>query len=304
MFMIERFQSHDGERHLVSALQSCDLVNHNEPLAKRLAELGEVIAFNPGDTIIAQGASDNDIYFLLVGQANVSVNNRPIGIREARQTVGEMALLEPAEPRTATVTARTAIVALKITEPNFHQVAQEHASIWKALAQVVAERLRQRSAFLNVPNTQPVLFLGCSAESLVIAQEIQLGLKHDNIEVVPWTDGVFGPSSVTIDALLKMANESDFAALVFSPDDKLISREKEYSSPRDNVVFELGLFMGRLERNRTFIIKEQKSDVRIPTDLLGVTSLTYVHRDGTNLTVALAPVCTELRKVITNLGVK
>ncbi len=70
------------------------------------------------------------------------------------------------------------------------------------------------------------------------------------------------------------------------------------------MVFELGLFMGKLDRNRAFIIKEQKSDVKIPTDLLGVTPLTYVYRLGGNLTSAIGPVCTELRKVISSLGVR
>lgn len=303
-YMIERFVGHDGKRYLIAALESCSIIEHDKDLATRLAEVGELITFDVGDTILSQGGTDNDVYFLLVGQADVLVNNRPIAIRETRETVGEMALLEPTEPRTATITARTPIVALKVTEPSFHEVAREHPRVWKAIAVVVAERLRQRSAFLNLPNTRPVLFLGCSAESLVVAQEIQLGLKHDNIETVPWTNGIFGPSSVTIDALLKMANESDFAAFIFSPDDKLISREKEYTAPRDNVVFELGLFMGRLERNRTFIIKEQKSDLKIPTDLLGITLLTYAYREGIDLAVALGPVCTELRKVVKNLGVR
>ena len=70
------------------------------------------------------------------------------------------------------------------------------------------------------------------------------------------------------------------------------------------MVFELGLFMGKLDRNRAFIIKEQKSDVKIPTDLLGVTPLTYVYRPGGNLASAIGPVCTELRKVISSLGVR
>lgn len=137
-----------------------------------------------------------------------------------------------------------------------------------------------------------------------IAREIQLGLKHDNIEVFVWTDGIFGPGGVSIDSLIKVVNEVDFAAFVFSPDDKAIIREMEYNAPRDNVIFELGLFMGKLDRNRAFIIKEQKSDVKIPTDLLGVTPLTYVYQHGGNLTAAIAVVCTELRKTIANLGVR
>ena len=302
--MKKRFEGTDGQRRLIAALQSCPLVEHNEALASRLAEGGHVVPSDAGDVIMTQGADDNDVFFILVGQAEVTVNGRHVAIREARDTIGEMALLSPTEPRSATVTARTEVVALKVSEPDFHQVAQEHTQVWRVVAQVVADRLRQRSALLNIPNTKPLLFLGCSTESLEIAQEIQLGLKHVNVEAVVWTDGVFGPSGVAIDALLNTVNESDFAVFVFSPDDKVISRDNEYNAPRDNTVFELGLFMGKLERSRTFIVREQSADVKVPTDLLGITPLTYVYRAGGNLAAAIAPVCTELRKVINNLGVR
>jgi CRP/FNR family transcriptional regulator, cyclic AMP receptor protein len=302
--MKRRFEGTDGHRRLIAALQSCHLVEHSEALAGRLAEMGQVVTFDAGDVIMTQGDDDNDVFFILVGQAEVTVNGRHVAIREARDSIGEMALLSPTEPRSATVTARTEVVALKMSEPDFHQVAEEHPQVWRVVAQVVADRLRQRSALLNIPNTKPLLFLGCSVESLEIAQEIQLGLKHVNVEALVWTDGVFGPSGVAIDSLLNTVNESDFAVFVFSPDDKVISRDDEYNAPRDNTVFELGLFMGKLERSRTFIVKEQDTDVKIPTDLLGITPLTYIYRGGGNLSAAIAPICTELRKVINNLGVR
>lgn len=303
--MINRFEGTEGKRLLGEALKDSQLVEHNEELATKLAETGQLVSFNSGDILMTQGGDDNDIFFILFGQVNVVINNRHVAIREARETVGEMALLNPTEPRAATVTARTdKVVILKVTEPDFRRLAEEFPRVWKTVAQVVAERLRQRSAFLNAPNSNPRLFLGCSAESLVIAQEIQLGFKHDKINAVIWTDGVFGPSSVTIDALLTEVNESDFAVFVFSPDDKVISRHHQYDAPRDNTIFELGLFMGRLERNRTFIVKEHSSDVKIPTDLLGITPLTYVYRDGDNLTAAVNTICTQLRKEIEKLGAR
>jgi CRP/FNR family transcriptional regulator, cyclic AMP receptor protein len=302
--MKERFEGTEGQRRLIVTLKSCFLVEHNEELAKRLAEVGDLVSFEAGETIMSQDAEDNDVYFILVGEADVLVNNRSIAVRRARESVGEMALLNPTEPRSATIIARSAVVAFKISEPDFHRVADAHPEVWKVIAQVVSDRLRQRSSLLNYPNTRPLLFLGCSVESLTIAQEIQLCLKHDEVEVVVWTDGIFGPSGVPLDDLLKMVNESDFAVFVISSDDEVTSRKQEYNAPRDNTVFELGLFMGKLERSRTFIVKEDKSDVKIPTDLLGITPLTYVLRKGGKLSTALAPVCTELRKVVGDLGVR
>lgn len=299
-----RFEGSNGQRHLVTAVMGSYLVQHNEALAKRLTEVGRVISFEAGEIIITQDAEDNDVFLILTGQADVLVNNRHVAVREAGESVGEMAILNPTEPRSATVIARAAVVALKVPEPDFHQAAQDYPQIWKTVAQVVADRLRQRSALLNYPNTRPLLFLGCSTEALAIAGEIELGLKHDNVEVVVWTNGVFGPSGYPIDDLLKVVNESDFAVFVFGPDDEVISRKHEYNAPRDNTVFELGLFMGKLERKRTFIVKEHNTDVKVPTDLLGINAVTYVHRDGGKLTTAVASVCTELRKVIGELGVR
>lgn len=302
--MKERFEGPDGRRHLIMALQACFLVEHNEELARRLADAGEVVTYEAGDAIITQGANDNDVYFILVGQADVLVNNRHVAVREPRESVGEMAIVNPTEPRSATVKAHTAVVALRVSEPNFHEAAQDHPQVWRVVAQVAAERLRQRGSLLSYPNTRPLLFLSCSVESLKVAQEIQLGLKHEDVEVALWTDGVFGPSGLPLDDLLKTVNESDFAVFVFSPDDQVVSRGDDYNAPRDNTVFELGLFMGKLERSRTFIVKEHNSDVKIPTDMLGITPLTYNYREGGDLTRAIAPVCTELRKVIARLGVR
>ena len=60
--------------------------------------------------------------------------------------------------------------------------------------------------------------------------------------------------------------------------------------------------MGKLDRNRTFIIKEHSADVKVPTDLLGITPLTYLHPNETDLSLAIRPACTELQKAIKKLG--
>ena len=115
---------------------------------------------------------------------------------------------------------------------------------------------------------------------------------------------MFGPSGVAFDSLAQIAGGADFAAFIISPDDTVISREEEQLAPRDNVLFELGLFMGVLDRRRVFLIREHSADVKIPSDLLGITQVTYVLKKGGDLTTALSPVCNELRKAITTQGVR
>ena len=92
-------------------------------------------------------------------------------------------------------------------------------------------------------------------------------LDHVPIVVKIWTDDVFEASSFPIESLERELQRVDFAVLVLSPDDKVISRDIATDAPRDNIVFELGLFMGALGHNRTFLIYPHGIDIMIPTDL-------------------------------------
>lgn len=300
--MIERFEGTVGRRHILEALRNQTLVEHNDALAEKLNDVGVLVEYEAGASIVTQGASDNDVYFILAGETEVVINGRQVATRKAQNAVGEMTLLDSSSTRSATLRAVTEIVALKVSEPDFQDVAEAFPRLWKTVATVLNERLRQRGESLNSPNRLPMLFIGCSTESLAIAREIQVGMKHDVVEVVIWADDIFGPSSVPVDALLEAVRTSDFAAFLFGPDDKVVSRDKEYNAPRDNSVFELGLFMGQLDRSRTFIIKEQKADIKIPTDLLGITPIDYVDHGGPHLAATIGPVCTGLRKVVSKLG--
>lgn len=67
-----------------------------------------------------------------------------------------------------------------------------------------------------------------------------------------WKDGVFQPSSSTLVDLMRILRNSDFAIFVFSPDDVSIMRDNMDQVVRDNVLFELGLFIGRLGQERCF----------------------------------------------------
>ena len=192
----------------------------------------------------------------------------------------------------------------KVPEPAFRAACDTHPGAFKALAQLVANRLRQRSAFVQPPNPQPVMFIGSSVEAITVANELQAGFKHDKFSTFIWKDGIFGAGGIAFDSLAQFAGRADFAAFVISPDDTVLSRDKEQLAPRDNVIFELGLFMGVLDRPRVFLVKEQSSDVKIPSDLLGITQVTYVLKPGDDLTAALGPACNDIRKVITRDGVR
>lgn len=146
----------------------------------------------------------------------------------------------------------------------------------------------------------PSLFIGSSSEGLDVAREIELQLQQDAITTI-WKDGVFGLGDGTLETLLNALDQYDFAVMVLTPDDMIDSRNKRSASPRDNVIFELGLFMGRLGRGRTFIVHEHGADIKMPSDLHGISVSSYRKRE--NMSAALSPTCTPIIKAIRSLGV-
>jgi hypothetical protein len=146
---------------------------------------------------------------------------------------------------------------------------------------------------------KPKIFIASSVEWLKVANTIQERLEYD-AEVTVWDQDVFQLSSNTLDDLNDALSITDFGIFVFTPDDTVKIREGEYQSVRDNVIFELGMFIGRLGKNRCFIVSPRlQNSFRIPTDLLGVTPATYdPNRDDGNLSAALNPACNKIRQTI------
>ncbi len=149
---------------------------------------------------------------------------------------------------------------------------------------------------------KPRIFLGSSGKQEKLLQALTRGLE-DVAHVEPWTTS-FNPGTTTLERLLELAHEVDFAALVFARDDWTSTSsaaspasESAQASPRDNVVFEAGLFGGALGMRRTFILHASGS--KLPSDLLGFTCVRY----GDAATAAeMRVVNQKLRKAIENEG--
>ncbi|MGA3049853.1 MAG: nucleotide-binding protein, partial [Terracidiphilus sp.] len=113
------------------------------------------------------------------------------------------------------------------------------------------------------------VFVGSSVESLPYAYAIQENLDPHDAYVKVWSQGVFNIAAYGLESLLDTVRSHDFAVFVFAADDQVISRNQKHKAVRDNVILELGLFMGALGRERTFVIAPMGVDLHLPTDLWG-----------------------------------
>ncbi|HEU4936873.1 MAG TPA: nucleotide-binding protein [Vicinamibacterales bacterium] len=146
---------------------------------------------------------------------------------------------------------------------------------------------------------KPAMFIGSSTEGLGVARAIR-DLLHDDADITMWNEGFFALGSTFIETLVNHLPTFDFAVLVFTPDDHVTSHHITSQGPRDNIVFELGLFVGRLGRSRTFVLN---SDVKMPSDLAGVTTARFEWTTDSDAQLrAVAPACDSIRRAITTLG--
>jgi hypothetical protein len=149
---------------------------------------------------------------------------------------------------------------------------------------------------------KPRIFLGSSGKQAKLLQAMTRGLE-DVAHVEPWTTS-FNPGTTTLERLLELTREVDFAVFVFARDDWTAGSppasgpsQSGQDSPRDNVVFEAGLFGGVLGMRRTFILHASGS--KLPSDLLGLTSVRYDATTAADLKV----INQKLRKAIEDEGV-
>jgi hypothetical protein len=151
-----------------------------------------------------------------------------------------------------------------------------------------------------MPNAKPRLFIGSSTEARKIAAALQAGLDHD-AEVTIWYQNAFSPSTGTLESLEDNLGRFDFAAFVLAPDDIIKFKDAQTAVTRDNVIFESGLFMGRLGRRRVFLVRPKNATLKLPTDLAGITVLEYdSNRSDGNMIAALGTACAIIQNTMQN----
>ena len=110
---------------------------------------------------------------------------------------------------------------------------------------------------------KPTVFVGSSTEGIEIARAVQYQLQQKAVVEI-WDEGLLELGKGTLEGLIQLLPNYDFAILVATPDDAIASRGKKSTSPRDNVLVELGMFVTRLGRHRTFLLRADVADLKIP----------------------------------------
>lgn len=133
---------------------------------------------------------------------------------------------------------------------------------------------------------KPYLFIGssqeCRTQKIV---DVFIETLSEEAHCIPWwrapqfkTEG----SATTFAALCEAATAYDFAVFILTADDQITSRKKKSKAPRDNVLFELGLFISAIGPDRVLaFVQKGVGDVKKPSDLAGV-NMPVFEFDGTN----------------------
>lgn len=298
--LFNKFEGERGKARAIEALKEQRIVLGNTAAAEELHARGKIVNHMPGDTLMAEGDWSESIHFILAGSVSVRISRFQVAERVAGQHVGDMSLIDPSKPRSATVTAKTPTVVLVVSENDFTAVAANHSDLWRQIAKELADRLRQRSKYVRVSNDIPRIFIACASESVAVADAMKRRLEASGAHVKPWTEGVFKLTEHSMESLGQQLAAMDFAIAIFSPDDKVVSRGEEKSAPRDNTVFELGLFAGAIGRDRSFFVVPKGELIKIPSDLAGITSVRYSTDQYKGLDVGEA--CESIEARVRDLG--
>jgi predicted nucleotide-binding protein len=154
---------------------------------------------------------------------------------------------------------------------------------------------------IDLKTQKPKVFIGSSKETLKYAVAIKAKLKRvASLHI--WDDDIWRLGKTTLENLIDLLPRYDFAVLILGADDITSSRGRVTPSPRDNIIFELGLFMGHLGRFRTFFLCRKDTKLKIPSNLNGIIYPSFEETpDQPNKAVAGA--CKTIRQEIKTQGV-
>ena len=144
------------EPKVFAAVGDCALFRALKPeQLPQLVKVAELVRFDPGEFIVRQGEPSDSFFVVIEGTASVTVDKGQgeaveIGQIPLPSSVGEVSLLL-GEPRTASVTARGHVLALKFSAKAFEAMFQKIPQFGAALSSGLAYRVHLLSGKVEIP---------------------------------------------------------------------------------------------------------------------------------------------------------
>jgi hypothetical protein len=130
-----------------------------------------------------------------------------------------------------------------------------------------------------------------ASESIDVARAVKEQFDRE-ADVDIWNEDIFNPNTDILETLFYRASCYDFVIAIFSADDEARIRARTVAVTRGNVIFEFGLFMGRMGLNRAFFVLEEGTELF--SDWYGRATVTFRRR--ANLEAAVGSACNKLRR--------
>jgi CRP/FNR family cyclic AMP-dependent transcriptional regulator len=280
---------------LVEAIKRQKIVAGNLRLAESIAAIGDVVDVPVGTVIIQQGGQDNEVFLIVAGSFHIVVNGKTLARRTTNDHVGEMAAISPLQRRAASVVAHEDSVAVRLSDSQVSELAEQFPQIWRTFALELAHRLEQRNKLASTVSESPRVFIMASATEMEAAQAVEQALAAASFHGAIWENGMIRGANNSIESLEQALDQADVAIMI-------ADRAADGESSRDSIVFELGFCIGRLGRHRTFLIEPRGEKMEMPRELAGINTITYPPAHGKGLAEALAPACGKLEALIRKLG--
>ena len=295
--MLARFTGDEGRRNLLYALSEQKLVRGDKSLAEALADSVTLLEAQTSAAVIHQGGVDNDVYLILTGAFDVFVNGKRVAQRHAGEHVGEMAAMQPAQARSASVVAARPSVVARVSAARLDELAQQFPEIHRYVAQELARRLYQRNDHIGSARERTKVLLLASTQAVAAALVVQDTLSSEGFMMRHWQEGLVRNGGLLVQHLQELAAGMDFAVVVAGDENGAGAVAGAWPAARDELLLEVGVLLGVLGGNRVVLL-EARSDAEPVADLTGMVNLHWRPGEGRELETLLAPACTQLRRYL------
>ncbi|MCW5964211.1 MAG: nucleotide-binding protein [Bryobacterales bacterium] len=154
-------------------------------------------------------------------------------------------------------------------------------------------------------NPVPYVFIASSSATAARECGEHLAAQLQEVaEAVFWKHDVFLPGQHLLESLSLAIDRADFAVLLCLPEGKTNYRSKKYAGLNPNVLFELGVSLGRLGKSRAFVVRPQGANLLAPGYLDGISQVEFIMREESTAASTMGPVCLKIKEAMKLQGLK